>query len=110
MENETEAHKTTSEIIDLISAEGRGFFRQLFQEAIRLDRPFLDSETSNENLLRRADEVLNSPWPQRAIRISKEMNPNNPRVTDQDLEHYHEYILYLASEVDKYGLREVFGY
>jgi hypothetical protein len=103
-------HAEIIRMMDLISIRGRGLFRQLFQEAIRLDRPFLDGETRDENLLRRADEVLNSPWPQRAIRISREVNPQNPEATDQDLEHYHEYILYLASEVDKYGLREVFGY
>jgi hypothetical protein len=103
-------HDETIKMMHSVSMRGQLFFNKLFREAIQLDRPFLDGETSDENLLRRADEVLNSSWPQRAIRISREVNPQNPEATDQDLEHYHEYILYLASEVEKYGMREVFGY
>jgi hypothetical protein len=103
-------HDETIKMMHSVSMRAQLFFNKLFQEAIQLDKPFLDGETRDENLLRRADEVLNSLWPQRAIRISREVNPQNPEATDQDLEHYHEYILYLAGEVDKYGLREVFGH
>jgi hypothetical protein len=112
VKNEPRKQYTSAEMIDLIRLEARGFFSKLFEEAFRLagTTTLKEGEFYEEKLLECADEVLKKPNNQQWIEITRRKSPQNPVVTDKDLEHYHDYILYMLDEVNKYGPQEVLNF
>lgn len=105
---ENKKHLSEEELAEVISAGAWRLFEELFRRAFLLAgaEPKPAGRDYTDFLLECADRVLYGPENANFVKNMRFVYD----ITDKDLEYYHDYILYMLDEVNKYGPEEVLSF